>query len=143
MLDKDGVIKKEHRKSFCHPFIYLDPNDFNEFKSIHHSYFPNGSFETRYHSSDGLSNTLIIETSIRFDTFPNGQPCDLVFPVKFVVRKVKDSPETYYMYLFEKCNIGDSVLKGEFFKGSISNLQVHFEKWEKKQLNFLKVNNQI
>ena len=25
--DKDGVIKKEHRRTFCHPFIHLDPND--------------------------------------------------------------------------------------------------------------------
>ena len=27
LLDKDGVIKKEHRRTFCHSFIHLDPND--------------------------------------------------------------------------------------------------------------------
>ena len=143
LLDKNGVIKKEHRRTFCHSFIHLDPNDFNDLKSIHHSYFPNGSYETRYYSSDGLNNTLFIETSIEFNTYPNGQPCDLVFPVNFVIRKLNDSPETYIMYLSERCGIRDMTLKGDFYKGSLSNLKKHFELWEKKQKEFLKKNHHI
>lgn len=143
LLDKNGVIKKEHRTRFYHSFIDLNPNDFNDLKSIHNSYFPNGSFEKSYNSSDGLKNSLFIYTSIKFNTFPNGQPCDLVFPVKFVICKIRSSPETYVMYLLDKCQIGNNILTGDFFKGSLSDLKNNFKSWEKKQFDFLKKNNQI
>lgn len=143
LLDKDGVIKKEHRRTFSHPFVHLDPNDFKDLESIHHSYFPNGSFETRYYSSDGINNTLFVETSIKCNTFPNGQPYDLVFPVNFVIQKLNESKETYIMYLSQKCSIKDITLKGDFYKGSLSNLKHHFELWEKKQKDFLEKKNLI
>ena len=60
-----------------------------------------------------------------------------------MIRKLNDSPEIYIMYLSERCGIGDMTLKGDFYKGSLSNLKNHFELWEKKQKEFLKKNSYI
>ena len=47
------------------------------------------------------------------------------------------------MYLSERCGIRDMTPKGDFYKGSLSNLKKHFELWEKKQKEFLKKNHHI
>lgn len=135
LLDKNGVVKKEFRTKFSSAYIEIKPDDFRDFPNIHKKYFPNG--ECKVNKSSACSNnTLYINTTVSDS---------LYFPVDFIVRKVKESPETYYMYLsnFSPLYINEgNYLKGQFYSGSISELKKHFESWEKRQLEFIKQHSQ-
>lgn len=145
-LDKNGVIKRERKDLFFQSFIHINKSDFDELKKIHSSYFPRGSCEVHQQVIyDGNTpkykgNTIHVYTSIKCDYYPNGAPTNLIFPISFMIQKIKEEPDIYVMFLTETSSIGNITLKGDFFKGTYEDLKSHFHTWERKQLNFLQEN---
>lgn len=129
LLDKNGVVKKNYQKKFWSSSITINPKDFLEFEKIHKKYFPQGSLNLlKSHSS--IDNTLLIDTTVSNE---------LYFPISFIVRKIEESPEHYYMYLFEDpIAYEGNILRGKLYEGSLPVLKENFESWTQKQLEYLK-----
>lgn len=127
LLDKNGVVKQEFKTKFSLSYITINPKDFGNFEKIHSKYFPNGTCRI-LKSSLMSQNSLFIEITLKDENS---------LPITFIVRKIKESPDTYYMYLSENYFIDNRqcLLKGELFKGSISILEQCFESWEKKLIS--------
>lgn len=134
LLDKNGILKKEFNTKFALSYITINPEEFKNFEEIHKRYFPNGTCKiskTSYTSA----NTLYIDTSEGNEKY---------LPTSFIVRKVKESPDIYYMYLVENyISYEGKYSKGKVFQGSVSELEQEFKLWEKKQLAFLKAQGNI